>query len=206
MTIHVCDDAKKSKSQLWGDYNSLDTFSFSFSVKKDFVCPRKTLVGGMHYFADYLSSEAQLWDDVDISVHCDVQVFEWLIRYLKQGMLSDPSGKELKEPLSPPTLQMENVVSILISSHFLKMFGLVESCLNFCHDYCSEILASPCNISCINNNLINRYETSSFLALIKLGLNTYTGLLPSFHYLRLKSWLTKKTKSKRKTYYSKTSK
>ncbi|XP_064392867.1 SANT and BTB domain regulator of class switch recombination-like isoform X3 [Halichondria panicea] len=49
-------------------------------VKKDFVCPREILVREMHYFAEYLSSsDTQLWDEVDISVHCDVPVFDWLM-------------------------------------------------------------------------------------------------------------------------------
>ncbi|XP_064392868.1 SANT and BTB domain regulator of class switch recombination-like isoform X4 [Halichondria panicea] len=47
---------------------------------KDFVCPREILVREMHYFAEYLSSsDTQLWDEVDISVHCDVPVFDWLM-------------------------------------------------------------------------------------------------------------------------------
>ncbi len=50
-------------------------------MKKDFVCPREILVREMHYFAEYLSSsDTQLWDEVDISVHCDVPVFDWLMR------------------------------------------------------------------------------------------------------------------------------
>ena len=51
------------------------------AVKKDFMCPREILVREMHYFAEYLSSsDTQLWDEVDISVHCDVPVFDWLMR------------------------------------------------------------------------------------------------------------------------------
>ena len=110
----------------------------------------------MCYFADYLSSEAQLWDEVDISVHCDIHVFEWLMRYVKQGLLTDPCGNELTEPLPPPALQVENTVSILISSDFLKMDRLVEECLNFCHENASAIVASPCNMACINDSLLNR--------------------------------------------------
>ncbi len=120
------------------------------------MCPRDILVREMRYFADYLSTEAQLWDDVDISVHCDVHVFEWLMRHVKQGLLTDPSGNELEDPLPPPTLQMENAVSILISSYFLKMDRLVEECLDFCHENCSRIVTSQCNMSCINNTLLDR--------------------------------------------------
>ena len=60
-----------------------NVFSFFFcSVKRDFTCPRDLLVREMKYFAEYLSLDAQRWEEVDISVHCDVQIFEWLMRYV----------------------------------------------------------------------------------------------------------------------------
>lgn len=52
------------------------------SVKKDFLCPRDLLLREMKYFQDYLSSEADKWEDVDISVHCDIKIFEWLMSYI----------------------------------------------------------------------------------------------------------------------------
>ena len=55
------------------------------AVKKDFHCPRDLLVQEMKYFAEYLSTDAQRWEEVDISVHCDVQIFDWLIKYVKRG-------------------------------------------------------------------------------------------------------------------------
>ncbi|XP_064392839.1 SANT and BTB domain regulator of class switch recombination-like [Halichondria panicea] len=86
MVIHVCDDAKK--------------------LKKDFMCPREILVREMHYFAEYLSSsDTQLWDEVDISVHCDVPVFDWLMRYTKRGLLEGPCGERLEEPQETPVLE-----------------------------------------------------------------------------------------------------
>ncbi len=80
----------------------------------------------MHYFAEYLSSDAQLWDEVDISVHCDVPVFDWLMRYAKRGMSEGPCGEKLSDPLPAPQLEANTVVSILISSDFLKMETLVS--------------------------------------------------------------------------------
>ena len=79
----------------------------------------------MRYFSEYLSSETHLWNEVDISVHCDITVFEWLMRYAKRGLLEGPRGEILDTPLEPPTLEPANVVSILISSDFLKMDSLV---------------------------------------------------------------------------------
>lgn len=65
MVIHVCDEAK--------------------NLKQDFVCPRDLLISEMRYFAEYLSVDPQRWDEVDISVHCDVQIFDWLMNYVKRN-------------------------------------------------------------------------------------------------------------------------
>ena len=42
----------------------------------------------MKYFAEYLSLEPQRWEEVDISVHCDVQIFDWLMQYAKRDTLA----------------------------------------------------------------------------------------------------------------------
>ncbi|KAJ8042759.1 hypothetical protein HOLleu_09606 [Holothuria leucospilota] len=129
MVIHVCDEAK--------------------SVKKDFTCPRDLLVEEMKYFAEYLSNDAHRWEDVDISVHCDVQIFDWLMSYVKRDL---PEYRDQ----DPPNLEPGNVISILISSDFLKMDILVEDCIQFCHKHMSEIIATPCNMNCINDKLCTR--------------------------------------------------
>uniref|UniRef100_A0A671QIV3 SANT and BTB domain-containing protein n=1 Tax=Sinocyclocheilus anshuiensis TaxID=1608454 RepID=A0A671QIV3_9TELE len=116
MVIHVCDEAK--------------------NLKQDFVCPRNLLVKEMRYFEEYLSVDPQRWDEVDISVHCDVQIFDWLMNYVKSH-----------------NTEHSNVISILISSEFLKMETLVEECIQYCHKHMSAIIATPCNMNCINNNL-----------------------------------------------------
>jgi hypothetical protein len=36
----------------------------------------------MKYFEKYLTETTSV-DDIDISVHCDIKIFEWLMRYLK---------------------------------------------------------------------------------------------------------------------------
>ena len=80
----------------------------------------------MQYFSEYLSSDTQFSDEVDISVHCDIPVFDWLMRYAKRGLLEGPQGEILDGPLEAPSLEPEMVVSILISSDFLKMNSLVS--------------------------------------------------------------------------------
>ncbi|XP_030642896.1 uncharacterized protein KIAA1841 [Chanos chanos] len=130
MVIHVCDEAK--------------------NLKQDFVCPRDVLVNEMRYFAEYLSVDAQRWEEVDISVHCDVQIFDWLMNYVKRHADSDRKTND------KPRLEPSNVISILISSEFLKMDTLVEECIQYCHKHMSAIVATPCNMNCINSNLAAR--------------------------------------------------
>ncbi|KAL2083175.1 hypothetical protein ACEWY4_020948 [Coilia grayii] len=129
MVIHVCDEAK--------------------NLKQDFTCPRDLLVSEMRYFAEYLSVDPQRWEEVDISVHCDVQIFDWLMNYVKRN--ADTEGHHEK-----PRLEPGNVISILISSEFLKMETLVEECIQFCHKNMSAIVATTCNMNCINSNLAAR--------------------------------------------------
>ena len=38
----------------------------------------------MKYFEQYLV-DAHSLDDIDISVHCDIKIFEWLMKYLKDN-------------------------------------------------------------------------------------------------------------------------
>ncbi|CAI9740723.1 SANT and BTB domain regulator of class switch recombination-like isoform X4 [Octopus vulgaris] len=56
-------------------------------VEQHFQCPRNILIEEMKYFKEYLSADPQqLREDFDISVHCDIQIFDWLIRYAKRNL------------------------------------------------------------------------------------------------------------------------
>ena len=99
----------------------------------------------MKYFEKYLT-EATSVDDIDISVHCDIKIFEWLLKYIqhreKMVKLIPPNEtwnnrfaakhvqykkktedeKKEIEPVSDiSVLDLKNVISILISSDFLQM-------------------------------------------------------------------------------------
>lgn len=68
-------------------------------MKQDFTCPRDLLISEMRYFADYLSVEAQRWEEVDISVHCDIQIFDWLMKYVKRRLQdNNKSTSEERKP------------------------------------------------------------------------------------------------------------
>ena len=65
---------------------------FLVLVKKDFTCSKVLLLKEMKYFQDYLSSDNQTWEDIDISVHCDIKIFDWLMRYVKRDKDSQNAG------------------------------------------------------------------------------------------------------------------
>lgn len=122
IVIHVCDEARK--------------------VNRDFTCSKKLLLKEMKYFESYLSASNQ-YDDIDISVHCDVYIFEWLMRFINR-------------PNNPPELKCKSAVSILISSEFLRMQRLVDECLQFVHDHINEVIKLPIDLNCINAGLVTR--------------------------------------------------
>lgn len=122
VVIHVCDENRQ--------------------VTRDFNCCRDILVSNMKYFKSYLSSAGSL-DDVDISVHCDVEIFEWLMQYIHDSF-------------DPPKLDKAIVVSILISSEFLQMEPLVEVCLQYTATHLNEIIKLPIDLSCISEKLLNK--------------------------------------------------
>ena len=76
------------------------------------MCEKDILVKNMKYFENHLN-EATSVDDIDISVHCDIKIFEWLMKYLKYKEGNKSQEKE------QPRLDLKSVISILISSDFL---------------------------------------------------------------------------------------
>jgi hypothetical protein len=61
IVIHVCDENRK--------------------LNKDFKCEKKLLYSRMKYFEKYLLNTNSL-EDIDISVHCDINIFDWLMKYI----------------------------------------------------------------------------------------------------------------------------
>lgn len=98
----------------------IHVFDENRKVNKDFTCEKDLLVEHMKYFEKYLT-EATSVDDIDISVHCDIKIFEWLMKYLKMkdGNHSQQIQSETQESTALPKLDIKNVISILISSDFL---------------------------------------------------------------------------------------
>jgi len=66
VVIHVCDEVK--------------------NTSKDFTCPQHLLVTKMGYFADVTAG--QRLEEMDISVHCDILIFDWLMKWIKHSAQS----------------------------------------------------------------------------------------------------------------------
>jgi len=94
----------------------------------------------MKYFEKYLSDSKNL-DDIDISVHCDINIFDWLMRYIHK-----------KEP----KLDIKNDISILISSDFLQMAALVEESVKFVSENIHDIIGLPIDMNCLNSHLVKK--------------------------------------------------
>jgi hypothetical protein len=61
LVIHVCDENRM--------------------INRDFKVNKTLLLSHMKYFTTYLSG-SDAFDDIDISVHCDVHIFDWLVKYV----------------------------------------------------------------------------------------------------------------------------
>lgn len=125
VVIHVCDESRK--------------------LEKKFVCERSLLINKMTYFQKYLqagSDDEISEEEVDISVHCDILVFDWLMQYIQSKY--------------NPTLEVHNCVSILISSYFLKMTDLVKECILFISQHLNDIIKLPLDLTCLNDDIIKQ--------------------------------------------------
>lgn len=124
VVIHVCDENQQ--------------------ISKDFCCKREILVNSMKYFEKFLSESEGGYDDIDISVHCDAEIFEWLMTYIHE------------KDINPPKIDKSIIVSILISSDFLQMDALVEQCIQHIAVNLNDIVKLPIDLSCISEKLVNR--------------------------------------------------
>lgn len=97
------------------------------------------------YFADVTAG--QKLEDMDISVHCDIQIFEWLMKWVKRSSSNADCCPQL-DPI--------NVVPILVSASFLQMEPLLLDCLSFCHSRLTDVVRFSSNLSCLNDVIISR--------------------------------------------------
>ncbi len=93
----------------------------------------------MKYFEKFLADNESGYDDIDISVHCDVEIFEWLMNYIHNKVIDEShtvinlvgsgsgSNSNSNSPNKATILHIDKtiLISILISSEFLQMDSLV---------------------------------------------------------------------------------
>ncbi|GMF42938.1 unnamed protein product [Phytophthora fragariaefolia] len=120
VVIHVFDEYRKSS--------------------KEFTCQRDLLLAKMKYFQAYLN-EANEHDEIDISVHCDVEIFELLMEYMHQR-----PDHEWRSRIS-----LDNIASILVSSEFLQMEELVEECVAFIATRVQDFVLLRVDFGCLSD-------------------------------------------------------
>jgi hypothetical protein len=125
IVIHVCDENRK--------------------INKDFKCNKDVLLSQMKYFEKFKqngSTASSSLEDLDISVHCDIQIFEWLMKYLTNPQVQSR------------TLETGSVISILISAEYLQMPRLVDECVTFMKNHLLDVLKLPIDLNCITSPIL----------------------------------------------------
>lgn len=89
----------------------------------------------------------QKLEDMDISVHCDMGIFEWLMRWVKREQLLEEDRPQLNEQCA---------IQVLVSAAFLQMEPLVNECLFYCHEHMNEILKVNTTLPGLNDNVLSR--------------------------------------------------
>ena len=120
VTIHVLDESR--------------------DLKSDFNCGRSLLVSEMKYFAEYLPEEESALNEIDISVHCDVDIFGWLMKWVKRHETPDQFS-----------LTQANIIPVLVSADFLQMDQLV----NYAAQQTAEFIAKV-NLKVLSKTLIDK--------------------------------------------------
>jgi len=94
----------------------------------------------MKYFESALKNMTDS-DDFDISVHCDIKIFEWLLLYIEFEekkinprikffeVIEDKPTPDKSSHKTKPEITAPEVISILISAEYLKIPNLVDECL-----------------------------------------------------------------------------
>ena len=86
--------AKKSKEKQ-PDMILIHVHDDRVGESKDFRCTRSEIVKYMKYFERFLARSdgaEEAAEEVDISVHCDIAVFEWLVQFMRA-----PAAAELEQ-------------------------------------------------------------------------------------------------------------
>ena len=135
----------------------IHVFDEGRSAQRDFECALDTLLNEMAYFAVHLGADAgasaaaaevagsgAASAKVEISVHCDLEVFSWLLDWALAPSRSQPRSR--------PALS--NVIPVLISSEFLQMRALVADCVAFIAQNLREVAELPVDLCALSEAVL----------------------------------------------------
>lgn len=94
----------------------------------------------MKYFDQKLKLDEPS-ENIDITVQCDLDVFEWLIKFI---------WKE------KPTLTVQNVIPILVSADYLLMNSLIDDCSHFISQNLNDMVNVPIDMSNISSESMKK--------------------------------------------------
>jgi hypothetical protein len=148
------------------DLVQITVIDASHKLRRQYTCKRQILLHSMRYFKTILEKEEN--KHVDLSIHCDVSIFEWLLEYIHLDYSKEPSKEH---SLKEYKFELNNVMSILISSDFLQIETLVDLCIEYILQHLEQVLLQSIDISCLSNSLLNKWVmhcTPMLLSTIKV--------------------------------------
>lgn len=118
-----------------------------------FVVPISLLYDGMKYFQPVLEKALKLRSKkvngskkrqgrISLKVNCSIEIFHWLVSYLKK---------------ENPKFNYFNTVSLILSSHFLRMDDLTDTAFVYLRDHLGFICTSGLDMGCIPGELLGRF-------------------------------------------------
>lgn len=112
-------------------------------IHKNFECFKSLLLSEMKYFDSYFASESYNYQGkIDISVHCDCFIFEWIMNFIQH-------------PQNPPALNNQLVAHILIASEFLGIERLITECISFISVRLKGIILAGTDLSPISDKTVS---------------------------------------------------
>lgn len=125
---------------------SIRVFDEVRQQQRVFTCKKQTIAIHIPYFRQFLRNESL--DEIDHSqelvVQCDIHVFEWLIKYVESDQVVS----------TEILLNVNIVVSILLSAEFLQMSKLKNECFNFVAKHLQYLMISSIDLSCLSDMMI----------------------------------------------------
>lgn len=144
--------AKQSKTQADGSSVEITVRDKVAHRTEVFHCSLDLLSDGMQYFQPLIQKQldeqakggANAAGPITLKVNCSTEVFGWLLSHLRgEG----------------PQLTYANAVSVVLSSHFLRMDALTDTALEYVRDNLADVLVSGVDMDCIPGELLGRFCT-----------------------------------------------